>query len=99
MSDFRIRCRQERRGTTLVLEGSVDREELKQLMRLVESVQQPIVIDFLHVRDIPDRLVMSLAELERRHVTLRGLSEHQQKVLRYLSRSSGERFNATVESR
>jgi hypothetical protein len=85
MSDFRIRRRRERNGLALVLEGSVDGPELAKLIRLIDGIEGPVTVDFLHVRDIPDRVVGALAELQRRRVSLRGLSEHQEKMLRYLS--------------
>jgi anti-anti-sigma regulatory factor len=71
------------------MDGSFDLEAAQALRGRLASLPDgaEIYLDLSHVRDFHDRAVASLAEAlgaVRHHVSVRGLRQHQYRMLRYL---------------
>ncbi len=80
----------EREGGRLVLRlaGSFDRASALQILdRLRNEIEDEVVLDFSLIRDFDDRgiatLVRAILEMRNR-IGVRGLRQHQQRMLRYI---------------
>jgi ABC-type transporter Mla MlaB component len=84
-------------NATLVLSGNFDAAAVAQLCRMCDRLAQTdstrtIVLDFYHVRNVADVALAALVQYQPHvpcRLRIRGLSQHQSRVLRYL-RSNGD---------
>jgi hypothetical protein len=76
--------REENAGrTTLWLEGTFDRNTAELLGASVAEVAGPVVIDFSQVRHFKDSAVDLLTRTVKEGVSLRGIGNHHERLLRY----------------
>ena len=94
-----VRIRRNRNGLSIDLGSSFAPEEAGDLCRLLAGLEadEPAVIDFRAVRDCHDVALSLLARAilaGPARVTLRGTSQHQERLLRYLGIAPGRAAGA-----
>lgn len=84
-----VRIRKSREGLSIDLGSSFVTDEAEDLCRLLAGLEpaSPVVVDFREVRDCHDVALSLLARAivsGPARVALRGTSQHQERILRYL---------------